>query len=87
MFMVIGAKHGKTVADNPDADMKVMGLTGRFIKEFSSRHKSLDCKELLDCDVSKPEVLQEAMESGLIMKVCPKIIEDASEIVEDILKD
>lgn len=86
-LMVIGAKHGKTVAENPDADMKVMGLTGQFMKEFLSKYKSIDCKDLLDRDVSKPEILQEAIESGLIMKVCPGIIQDASEIVENILKD
>ncbi|MBI9107910.1 MAG: C_GCAxxG_C_C family protein [Spirochaetales bacterium] len=57
-----------------------------FKDEFIRRHGSLKCKELLGYDLSVRRDAIEVVENDVFMKVCSKYIEDAVEILEEILK-
>lgn len=60
-------------------------MWSKFKTEFLKRHESMNCTELLGYDLSVRKDAMDAMENEAIMKTCPKYIEDAVEILEDIL--
>ena len=84
-IMVIGLKHGGTLADGQESLDKTYGLIERFLESFKARHGSILCRELLGCDISTPEGLQAARDKGLFFDVCPKYVRDSAEILEEIL--
>jgi hypothetical protein len=83
--MVVGlkcsAKDSKDVAAKAEA--------GRIAQEFLARFKagqgSLLCRDIIGCDLSTPEGVKYAMESGRHQNLCPKAIRNAVEIIEDLL--
>ena len=84
-FMVIGLKYGRTIVEDKDAHRKTNSLINDSIRIFKSRNGSILCRELLDCDISTPEGLNNAREKRLFTTLCPKYVQDAAEIVEELL--
>ncbi|MFC1737119.1 C-GCAxxG-C-C family protein [Candidatus Hydrogenedentota bacterium] len=56
-----------------------------FARRFIERNGSVSCKELLGCDISIPEDLKKAEEEKLFTTLCPKLVEEAAEILEEML--
>jgi hypothetical protein len=54
-----------------------------FVEEFETRQGTTSCRELLGCDISTPEGHAEVQRLGLFETECPKYVEDAVEILED----
>ncbi|MCP5103858.1 MAG: C_GCAxxG_C_C family protein [bacterium] len=86
-IMAIGLKHGRTHPDDDDAKHKTRTLVKEFVKQFKERRGTLECKHLLDIDISVPEGMQLAEEKGLFDTFCPKLIEDAVDILEKLLPE
>lgn len=84
-FMVIGLKYGKTKTEDDGARERTYELVGEFVKRFKSRHGSICCRELLGYDLSNPEGRKAAYEQGLFTTLCPQIVKNATEILEEIL--
>jgi C_GCAxxG_C_C family probable redox protein len=84
-LMVIGLKHGRTEADDGHAKERTKELTRQFIEQFRARHDTIVCKALLNTDVSTPQGLQHARDTGLFDTLCPLFVRDAAEIVESLL--
>ncbi len=84
-FMVIGLKHGAVKANDRQAKDKTYGLVKEFVKRFKARNKTVICRELLGCDLGTPEGLKTAQDKGLITNLCPRLVKDAGEILQEIL--
>jgi C_GCAxxG_C_C family probable redox protein len=84
-IMVIGLKYGRTRADDADAKMKTIKMVNEFAKKFKERHGSIGCTELLGCNLSTPEGAQEAKDKNVTKLLCPKFVQSAAEILEEIL--
>ena len=84
-IMVIGLKHGRTKASDKQAKAKTVDLVREFVKRFESRNKSTVCKEMLGCEIDTPVKVGMARIKGLFSTVCPKVVRDAAEILEEIL--
>jgi C_GCAxxG_C_C family probable redox protein len=84
-FMIIGARYGKSTADDQQSSDRACGIADDFVNEFVSRNKSIVCRELLGCDVSTPEGMKFIRENELLRTLCPKFVQDAAEIIEQIL--
>ena len=84
-FMVIGLKHGNTTAQDREAKEKTYELVREFAKRFKARNSSIVCKDLLGCDISTEQGFQDAKQKGLISTICPRLVRDAGEILEEIL--
>jgi len=84
-FMVLGLKYGRTRAEDNAAKEKTYALVQEFVKRFKSRRGSLLCRELLGADMSTAQGLKTALEKNLPHTVCPKLIRDAAEILEELL--
>ncbi len=84
-FMVMGLKYGRTIAGDKQSQDKTTSLVNEFVNRFKSRNVSIVCKELLGCDLSTPEGMNMAKEKNLFATICPKFVQDAAEIIEQIL--
>jgi len=84
-MMVIGLKHGRTRVEDEDARERAYGLVHEFITRFKARNGSIVCRDLLGCDPGSPEGQAFLKETGRHKSVCPKLIRDTAEILEDIL--
>ncbi|MGA2157952.1 MAG: C-GCAxxG-C-C family protein [Dehalococcoidia bacterium] len=85
-FMVIGLKYGMTVADGSQSHRAAFGKVREFTEKFRAQHGSITCSKLLGADFSKPGEFRDAMKNGIPQRICPKLVEDAAEIVESLLK-
>lgn len=83
-YLVIGLKYGKVKADDNDAKDKTCAIVQELSERFVARNKSLNCTELLGCDLGTPEGRQKEKEQNLIVTVCEKVVKDAVEILEEI---
>jgi C_GCAxxG_C_C family probable redox protein len=85
-LMVIGLRYGKTEVQDKQEKEMTYGLVKEFVDRFKSRNGSIVCRELLGCDISTPEGLKIAEDKNLIATLCPKFVQDAAEIMEQILE-
>jgi C_GCAxxG_C_C family probable redox protein len=84
-FMVIGLKYGKVKAKDEEARDRTYEMVREFVPRFQSRHGSIRCKELLGYDLSNPQEGEAAKKKGLFGTLCPQLVRDAAEILEEIL--
>jgi C_GCAxxG_C_C family probable redox protein len=84
-FMVIGLKYGLTVADGSQSHREAFSAVQDFVEQFKSRHGSIVCRDLLGFDISDRNAFREAMKQGIPQKICPKLVQDAAEIVETLI--
>ncbi len=85
-FMLIGLKHGKVRADDNESKEKTYLLVQEYTRKFVAKHGSVRCKELLGFDISVPEEMREARDNQLFTTICPMLVKDSSEIVEELLE-
>lgn len=83
--MVIGLKYGQTERDDKAAKEKTYVLVRKFADLFAKDRGSLECRELLACDINTPEGFKVANEKGLFKTICPQCVASAVEILEKIV--
>ncbi len=84
-FMVLGLKLAGPNCDQRDGRNDVYAAMRDFATRFQQRNNTVVCKELLGCDISTPEGAQKATKEGLFRTICPKLVQDAAEILEEML--
>ncbi len=83
--LVIGLKYGKAKQGDDAATAQTRALVRRFIEEFSLRHGSVNCTDLLGYNLDNPEEYEKAGRDGLFVTKCPEFVRDAVVILERIL--
>ena len=83
--MVIGLKttNEENIHDM-EAGFQTMDTVKEFIARFEEQHSSIECRELLGCDISTREKSMAAMKENAYVN-CPKFVESAVTILDDIL--
>jgi C_GCAxxG_C_C family probable redox protein len=84
-FMVLGLKYAGPDCDQREKRERVYNAISRFAMRFNERNHTLICKDLLGCDISTPEGQRQAGAQGLFRTICPKLVQDAAEILEDMV--
>lgn len=84
-LMALGLKYGQSNEEDIESRLKTDEVTDRFMAEFKKENGSVICKELLGCDLATEEGIATALEKKLFTDFCPKMVESATKIVEDIL--
>lgn len=84
-LMAIGLKYGHCVEGDQEAKAEMMSVLKEFTDAFTEENGSLICKDLIGYDVSKPEEMAAAVESGIMFDLCPKLAVSACEILEDLI--
>ena len=83
-LMALGLKYGQSCEEDLDSCLKTNEVTDRFMAEFKKENGSFICRELLGCDLSTEEGIATALEKNLFTEFCPKMVESATRIAEDI---
>jgi len=86
--LTIGLKVGsESEVGSREAKKEAYRKVRQFSERFKALHGSLACREILGCDLSTEEGLQEAREKDLFSKVCPGFVADAARILEELLAE
>jgi C_GCAxxG_C_C family probable redox protein len=81
-FMLIGLKHGKFLKEDEPAKEKTYAFVKEFVRLFEIRNKTINCRELLGIDLITGD---KQIAAERVKTVCPKMVQDAAEIIEQIL--
>jgi C_GCAxxG_C_C family probable redox protein len=84
-LMVIGLQHGKVSVDVLQAKEHAYRVAHEFVERFRAANGAVDCRELLGHDMSTPEGRQAVKEGGLSKVICPKLVQSATEILDEML--
>jgi C_GCAxxG_C_C family probable redox protein len=84
-FMILGLKYGNT-EQNKDAKEKTYRKVVQYSKKFSDEHGSIQCHELLGCDITTKEGVEIARQKGVFSVICPKLVKTAARILEEMLE-
>jgi C_GCAxxG_C_C family probable redox protein len=85
-FMVIGLKFGRIKIDDNEGKEKTYSLVEEFVRRFTAMNGTIVCNELLGYDISTPEGLKQAGENQLFDRLCPRLVQNSAEILEEILQ-
>jgi len=84
-YMVLGLKYGNVTAEDQEEKAKTYEKVEEYTKRFKARNDSVICKDLLGCDVGTAQGRKEAQDKGLYTSICPRLVQDAAEILEQVL--
>lgn len=86
-LMVLGLKYGQFEIGDLESKTKSDDVCVKFLEEFANRNGSYICNELLNCDIRTKEGVEYAVENNLFTEFCPKMVESATLIVEELIKE
>jgi C_GCAxxG_C_C family probable redox protein len=84
-IMVLGLYRAMPESTTAERREPVYQAVKQYIVEFERRNGTLICRDLLGCDIRTEEGMQAAKERGLYKTICPKMVQDAAEILETML--
>ncbi|MHC4109848.1 MAG: C-GCAxxG-C-C family protein [Planctomycetota bacterium] len=85
-LMVLGLRYGPKDVSDTSAKNDVYSKVIEFRSRFESRCGYINCRDLLGCDVSTEEGMKQAKKNNIFKTVCPKMVETAAEILEEMWK-
>ena len=86
-LLALGAKFGTFIPVNASDMENMRNQTLAFRERMTRKHGSCLCREILGVDCSTEEGMAIIEEKGLHQSICPHVMEDAIEIVEDLLDE
>lgn len=86
-LMVLGLRHAAEDCDKASGRADVYARVLAFADRFKEQNGSLDCRELLGCDISTPAGMKEAEAQNLFNTTCVKMVESAAVILEAMASD
>jgi C_GCAxxG_C_C family probable redox protein len=86
-LMALGLKFGCTTPTDAQAKARTYAKAEQLLKAFAARHGSIQCRDILGCDISTPDGLKQAQDNKLFQTLCPDFVRTAAQICEQLLKD
>jgi len=83
-LMALGLQTGSASLETKNEAYKI---PEEFVKRFEERYSTILCRQLIEYDLSKPDELQTARESGVFKTKCPEIVKEAAELVSEFLDE
>ena len=84
-MIAIGMKYGNGDPGDFEKDAAMIEMVKEFQARFIARHGTTICRELIGYDFSKQGEREKAKESGRISEKCPTFVQDALEILDEIM--
>jgi len=81
-LMALGLARG---TDTPATKDEIYRLSEEFMRRFEGKHGTILCRNLIDCDLRTAEGYQAAVDKGVFDSVCPGLVRDAVEILQELL--
>jgi hypothetical protein len=60
-------------------------MVQEFSDKFISRHGTMNCKELINCDLRTEEGRRYARDNNIYAKICEKCVSDSVKIISELL--
>ena len=86
-LMVLGLKCGHCDSADAESKAKAYAVSEEFMNRFIARNGSVVCRELLGYDLTKPEDMKVIGEQNLFRTVCPKMVESAAKILDEMFAE
>jgi C_GCAxxG_C_C family probable redox protein len=84
-IMLLSLKFGKYKIDDNESKENTYKKVNQYIDDFTEKHGSVKCTELLGYNISKKDELLKAREAGVFKSMCSKFVKDSVEIMEKYL--
>jgi C_GCAxxG_C_C family probable redox protein len=84
-IMVIGLTHGQADLGDEESRQKTHKLVKKFIDEFTARHGSIECRQLIGYDLSDSAESKLARKKKVFENKCPSFVYDSACILENVL--
>lgn len=81
--MALGLRYGHCREGDNVTKLNANARTDEFISKFEERNRTIICRKLLGYDISDEQQHKQAAEKGMFSTICPKVIEDAVDILEE----
>ncbi len=85
-LMALGLAYGNSDPADMERRLAAKQKSSEFLDEFKRRNGSFICNDLLGCDLNTDDGRKAARENGLFVKLCPRFVESAAEIVVEMLE-
>lgn len=82
--LVVGLKYGNSNQQEGNSKALCYEKTTEFINKFKERKGSIVCRDLLGYDIGKQEEMAKAAEKGIFKEICPRMVREAVEILEEL---
>ena len=86
-LMALGLKYGQSEVGDLESKLKSNDVCVKFLEKFESLNGSYICNELLNCDIRTKEGVEYAVENNLFTEFCPKMVESATLIAEELINE
>lgn len=86
-LMVLGLKCGHCESTDTEGKAKAYAVSTEFMNRFIEKNGSVVCRELLQYDLTKPEDMKIINEKNLFRILCPKMVESAAEILDEMFSE
>ncbi len=87
-MLVLGMALGFYDTQDKEQEIYCNQKTDEFIKRFTEKMDyMINCRDILGKDISKPQEMAIIRKEGLILKKCPKAMNNSIEILEDMLEN
>jgi len=83
--LVLGLRYGPKDTEDIAAKKAVGAKVADFSRQFEARCGALDCRDLLGCDLGTAAGRAEFNAKQLSKSVCPKYVQAAVELLEEML--
>lgn len=85
-LMVLGLKFGPRMPSDQASKELTYQKAREFIDRFRTQNGHTDCRHLINLDISTPEGWAKAKEGKVFSTSCPRYLESAVTILEEMLK-
>lgn len=86
-LMALGLKFGQCKVDDWESRNKSREKCMEFYGRFKAENGSCICRDLLGYDFGNPEDTKYIRETKLYADICPQLVESATKIAAELLKD
>ncbi len=85
--LVLGLAKGHSSVEDEASKMATYGAVYDYLSRFEQAHGTVNCSDLLGCDLGTPEGYAAAKEGKLFATLCPKFVATAAELLEQMLSE
>jgi C_GCAxxG_C_C family probable redox protein len=82
--ITIGLKYGHCQPGDVETKTNCYAKTAEFLNAFKAKNGSIICREILNCDISTKEGMEEAKSKNLFKTTCVDMVRSAASILEEL---
>jgi len=82
--LVIGLKYGHHIEGDLETKSNCNAKTIEFLNKFKAKNTYIICRDILQCDISTPEGMEQAKSKNLFKTTCVDMVRDAVAILEEL---